>query len=693
MSSADNSGVLPRAGVAGWLFRPGPGRLLLGALGALLLLAEAAALVVVMPDLGGATAALLWGQWLVCTAGVLLVAGSALLGPVFFFDLVRMTRRGRYFLIRTVYGGALLFVLVVIWWNQLALYQQSLTVAQTAEFANLFFCWFMIIQFAMVALLTPAYTAGAVAEEKERRTLEFVLATDLRNHEIVLGKLASRLVNLGFVVLTGLPILALLQILGGVDPGLMAVAFAATVLTMLSLAALSIFYSVLLRRARDAIILTYLTAPAYLTLGGLSFLLLVPAGWANFPSTAGWQSPITLKDVVEWFNAGNLVYAFMQVGLAYGTGTLGTALAGILGRYALFHGLVVLGCCAGAVLRVRRVALADQVVRRRKGAAVRRRRPPVGRRPMVWKELHAERGFRLHWLGRIVVGVLVGASFIPLWPIFDDFLTRGTNTDLLGEQMNVWVRGAGTGAACLLLLGVAVRAVGGVSGERERQTLDSLLTSPLEGRDILFGKWLGSVLSLRWGWAWLAVIWLLGVLTGGLSPLAVPLLVAAWFVFAGFTAALGLWYSTVCRSTLRATLWTLFTLVGAWLGHWVVWMCCMPFFIALGPGGPGTFVEYVLPRVFELQAFTLTPPACLGFLAFRLEDFEHLQGSASEPNWGVEFLGCALLGLVVWGVAGRAIWTATLDRFNLLMGRLPVRHRPPAPRDGGPAWVVPAGER
>ena len=33
-------------------------------------------------------------------------------------------------------------------------------------------------------MLTPAYVAGAISEEKDRKTLEFLLATDLRNREI-----------------------------------------------------------------------------------------------------------------------------------------------------------------------------------------------------------------------------------------------------------------------------------------------------------------------------------------------------------------------------------------------------------------------------------------------------------------------------------------------------------------------------
>src|SRR5262249_17235812 len=129
---------------------------------------------------------------------------------------------------------------------------------QIAALAADFFYVFMIVQFGLVVLLTPAYTAGAIAEEKETRTLQFILATDLRNRQIVLSKLVSRVLNITMLVLAGLPILSFMQFMGGVDPGLMLAGFAATGLTVLGLGGLSIFNSVITRRARDAIILTYL---------------------------------------------------------------------------------------------------------------------------------------------------------------------------------------------------------------------------------------------------------------------------------------------------------------------------------------------------------------------------------------------------------------------------------------------------
>ena len=68
-----------------------------------------------------------------------------------------------------------------------------------------FFSAFLAAQFGLAFLLTPAYTAGAIAEEKDRGRVDFLLATDLANREIVLSKLIARSVNLVWLILAGLP--------------------------------------------------------------------------------------------------------------------------------------------------------------------------------------------------------------------------------------------------------------------------------------------------------------------------------------------------------------------------------------------------------------------------------------------------------------------------------------------------------
>src|SRR5262249_26378154 len=111
--------------------------------------------------------------------------------------------------------------------------------SEVARFAGTFFVAFLAVQILVCFLLTPAFTAGAIAEEKERRRLDFLLATDLSSREIVLGKLAARLATMLVLLVTGLPVLSLLQMLGGVPPELLLAGFLATGATLLSLSAVS----------------------------------------------------------------------------------------------------------------------------------------------------------------------------------------------------------------------------------------------------------------------------------------------------------------------------------------------------------------------------------------------------------------------------------------------------------------------
>ena len=74
-------------------------------------------------------------------------------------------------------------------------------------------------------------------------------------------------------------------------------------------------------------------------------------------------------------------------------------------------------------------------------------------------------------------------------------------------------------------------------------------------------------------------IWAMGVATVGLSPLAVPLLMLAWLIFAMLAANIGLFFSITSRTTLRATLRPLVTLVVVSFGHWSLWFCLGPLFI------------------------------------------------------------------------------------------------------------------
>ena len=294
----------------------------------------------------------------------------------------------------------------------------------------------------------------------------------------------------------------------------------------------------------------------------------------------------------------------------------------------------------------------------------------------------------------LIPALWIGGKYLYDVTVFSlDFRNWGLRMDLAGS-INLWVRIVGTVVASLTLLGVAVRAASSVSGERDRQTLDNLLTTPLKSNDLLWAKWLGSLWSVRWAGLWLGVVWSIGILAGGLFPGTVPWLLLAWTIYAGFLAVVGLWFSVVCRTSLRATIWTLLTVAGLGVGHWYLWLVvCLP----LGDDSNPT-----VQTLAHFQMYGLTPPLALAWLAFRDGDISLL--GRNSINW-LEWFGrsedlqafeAIILGLVFWALAGLLLWWRLSRRFRRATGRVPLVRPTVPPLCGAgfqPANLRPAGSR
>src|SRR5207253_11066740 len=86
------------------------------------------------------------------------------------------------------------------------------------------------------------------------------------------------------------------------------------------------------------------------------------------------------------------------------------------------------------------------------------RLPRVGHDPILWRELYAEHGYRLHPLARgllifLTAAFLFGAGMIYLCGILMSIVSRGSS-----EFANGWVRVVGTIVGCLMIVAVGVRA-------------------------------------------------------------------------------------------------------------------------------------------------------------------------------------------------------------------------------------------
>ncbi len=87
-----------------------------------------------------------------------------------------------------------------------------------AEMGRGLFVTFFMAQLVLVLVLVPGLATGALAQERERRTLEPLLLTPMTPLGIVWGKAAGVLALTGLLLLSTLPLSSLCFLLGGVSP-------------------------------------------------------------------------------------------------------------------------------------------------------------------------------------------------------------------------------------------------------------------------------------------------------------------------------------------------------------------------------------------------------------------------------------------------------------------------------------------
>src|SRR5205823_4040856 len=289
-------------------------------------------------------------------------------------------------------------------------------------------------------------------------------------------------------------------------------------------------------------------------------------------------------------------------------------------------------------------------------------RPPVARRAILWKEVFVDIKPRRRLFGWFASGVLFAVAFLPaihLVHFFGRYWPQGTQ-DSLTVMLSYWVRGASAFLGTAMLLGVAVRAAGCVSGERDRQTLEGLLATPMDNRTILWEKWLGCIFSQRWSAGALLLIWIIGYLTGSLHPLGAVCFAIAWLGYAGFVAGLGLWFSVANRSTLRSVFGTL---------------CAMVLMLLVLLLAAFDIPEAWLPKwVHDVWGFFLLPPATLGLLAFSPADFQNWLTRTLELRHVPLMLGLQFLW---WSLAARVMVILANVRFRVVTGRSSGLPNPP----------------
>jgi ABC-type Na+ efflux pump permease subunit len=432
-----------------------------------------------------------------------------MVGPLFYHEMLLGSRRSRDYIFRWVYVGWLLLQLGwIAFFDKVLTWTGTINQAYVAYVGRHFAEVFIPQHFALLALVTPAFVASAITEEKTRGTLQYLLTTDLAPIHIIVGKLLGRIIQVCVLAAAGLPFFAILGAFGGIEPALMLGLIFLTVYVAAGVASATFLAAVWARQTRDAVIGLY-------AVGIVAATIVYKVG-----------GPL------EYFNPVALLAPIRDVSGLTAVRLLGQQL--VLGLLA--WGGLTLVCLALAAWRLRPAYIKQLQGEGRPG---KRRwwlpsRPAVGEQPIRWKERHVEGlapvpwlRFVPRWLGIVLTagatilgscGILYFNRLPGVTP--EALLGMATSGQFLALAQAIDWPGASDGfwLQCSLALNVfallvAVRCSGSVTGERERQTWEALLLTPLTVEHLIRGK--------LWGITLVSYIYLLAY--------AVPALVLSLF--------------------------------------------------------------------------------------------------------------------------------------------------------------------
>lgn len=369
--------------------------------------------------------------------------------PVLQRELLVNLRTPRAFVLLFLYQ-ALLATLVYFAWPQ----DVRLDLTGNPEAASSLVDLFFLGQYMLASLMAPSFAASAITGEKERKTYEMLLASPLRPGAIVIGKLVASLTHLAVLIFASLPIVMLCLPLGGVSLWELLAAYLALIVSVITFGAISVACSSYFKRTAASLVVSYL-------------LIL----------------PLALSAILfwHWLSALGELRLYLTLTVVPGVG-VAICIALFANTSArLLHppdmgseGKEVVDLEQEAKEAVGLVIQRDQFPDKLFAPAKRDFLLPDGSNPVYDKEIRSE----IFSQGTLMLRVVIQVSMLLAIPLMAACL-------YIAPQYAPWY------ISYVVLFNMLVGPVfsaGTVTSERERQTLDLLLTTTITPWQILWGK-------------------------------------------------------------------------------------------------------------------------------------------------------------------------------------------------------------
>lgn len=449
--------------------------------------------------------------------------------PVMQRELLVNLRMKRGFILLLVYQLLLACVVVFAWPRQTRLEANA---DQARGLVNMFF----LGQYILASLMAPSFAASTITGEKERKTYEMLLASPLRPAAVCLGKLFSSLVPLALLILGSLPIVMLCLPLGGVSIYEVLAAYLGLILSVLTFGMISIACSSYFQRTSASLVASYLLI--------LPLALLAVMIWTSLEGEGEKRLALTTS-VLPIAVLGVCVALFRKTSERLlhppDVGSEGKDVVDLEQEAKEAVGLVI-----------RRDQFPDMLFAPPKRESL----MADGANAVYDKEMHSE----IFAQGTLMLRLVIQISMFLAIPIM-------AYTLFYRSYLAGWYVGY---VVLFNMLVGPVFSAGSLTSERERQTLDLLLTTTITPWQILSGKLLSglrvsSVLTLFLVWPLFLGVVLVTYFWGNV------LAVASFFTIIFFTCVTTALLALFCSALFQKTVTSLMTTYIA-----VMLLFCLP---------------------------------------------------------------------------------------------------------------------
>ncbi len=182
--------------------------------------------------------------------------GALHTNPVMLKELRERMRGARAFAVLTVYLG-LMSTFIVLLYLLYSPFNRGAVTSVTGDLGRTLFVGLIGLEMMLIVFIAPAFTAGAVTGERERKTFDLLQITLLPRPSFIIGKLESSLSYIFLLLLAAIPLQSIAFLFGGVTEAELLLAFGVLLVTAITLGTLGLFFSTVADRTITASVRAY----------------------------------------------------------------------------------------------------------------------------------------------------------------------------------------------------------------------------------------------------------------------------------------------------------------------------------------------------------------------------------------------------------------------------------------------------